>query len=659
MSLAKVPGAMSVIHHQRGAINIHAEHVIMRAVNLVPPYLIWIFVLGLGFLFNQLWGENPVVVMSYFIPATALLTGLTWKLSHSRKKLGRYHNPITTAVVCLWLMFATMFGIFGYMFHIWLGGGLVLILTWNLRTAIRGDGEQHDTISWSEIDEKAQLGGSKWTTLPSTSANKILGLVTTPGKPALATINPKRQEIAALAKVPLNNVRAIPVPERADQVQISIVKEDHLRKDITWTPSEFAGQSIADGPIRLGVYEDGEPVKLNLYSPAGARHLLITGMNGVGKSIAARVIVSDLFMRRDVNVIAIDAVKGTQTLGCAVNGLDWFITKKGMAEGVLARMISIVNKRADYLGKKGLDAWEPDCGLNFLVVLIEEAPAVIRDSDTFTRIVEQARSAGVSVICSIQRASGANMDTNARAQFGLSLCFGVKTTMDASFALSDDLIERGADPSVWQQKRPGYAYLQAPDIDEDKDVSPLRVGFITTDQVHEVAELNPRKGLDAVTSIAAGDVYQDYLKELDEFIEDVEESDDGVDEDEDNYKESLDEPVDSDSSQNQSDNDDDLIEGFDEESMQAFYEVAPEDNFNFGPETREQVRLSPDEARSVFTKHVGSLGSELFFARDLYPILEKTGRKRPWLHAELNRRVENGTIERDENEGGYRAVVFE
>lgn len=648
MSLAKAAGVNGAAHHMRGAINIHAENVAMRAVNLIPPYLLWIFCLGLGFLFSQLWSDNTYSVIAYFMSANFILTGLTWKLSHRRKNLGKYHNAITSFIVTSWLMFATLFGIGSPMGHIWLGGGLLLCLTWNLRTAIRGDGEEHDTISWSMIDEKAQLGGSKWNNIPTGSSNKIMGLVTTPGKPAMDTINPKRKEIAALAKVPLNNVRAIPVPERADQVKISIVKEDHLRKEIRWVPSEYAGKSIADGPIKIGVYEDGDPVELNLYSEIGARHLLITGMNGVGKSIAARVILADLFVRNDVNVIAIDAVKGTQTLGCAVEGLDWFITKKGQAEGVLNRMISIVNKRADYLGKKGYDVWQPGCGINFLVVLIEEAPAVIRDSDTFTRIVEQARSAGVSVIASIQRASGANMDTNARAQFGLSLCFGVKSTMDASFALSDDLIERGADPSVWQQKRPGYAILQAPDIDEDRDVVPLRVGLITTDEVHAIAEEHPRKGLDAVTSIAAGDVYQEYLKEVDGFIEKVESEDDGFDEDENNYRESLE------------DDDEDLIRGLDDDSMQAYFEVDEADNFNFGPgaDGTEPVRLSPEEARQVLNRHLEGLGSEVFHARDLYVVLEKTGRKRPWLHTELNRRIENGTIERDEDEGGYRTVQF-
>lgn len=619
---------------------------INKIFGFFAPWLLLALAPIFSLLFYALWHDYPVIIACFFIFSAVVLSGLTWKLSHTRKFIGKAHNVISILFIVIWVGMAATEGLWTRpVLDIGLSFGILLCLTWNLRTVIRNRDED-ESIAWPKIAGEVGLEGTKWKNLPG-SGNKISGMLQMlPGRHTFSDATNAKERIASALKIPANGVRITRNPDNASQAFVSAVKEDFLRKEVSWSAPGFVGKSIADGPIRLGIYEDGEEAYLNLYSKTGARHLLISGMNGAGKSVGARVILTDLFSRTDVAVWAIDTVKGAQTLGCAVDGLDWFITKKPAAEAMMDKVLDVVQARADYLGQKRLDVWEPGCGLTYLVILIEEAPAVIRDADAAIRIVERARSAGISLIISIQRASYSNMPTDLRAQLGTVLCFGVKTEIDARFALSDDVIERGADPSIWQQRKPGYAYLQAPEVDEDKEITPLRVFNISNKEVMAHAGVLQSDPLDSITRNAIGKMYEEYKQEqhtvavdtagnavIDgEVIPDSESALIASYDDEATVVEKL----------NEMDEEPDIVVDINQP-----IKVDPDEEPKKLNVIRGDARLKPEEARRVmdnFFNEKKSEGQRRFAPRDLYEVAIKAGRSRPWIHSELDRRMGEGSI---------------
>jgi hypothetical protein len=94
-----------------------------------------------------------------------------------------------------------------------------------------------------------------------------------------------------------------------------------------------------------------------------------------------------------------------------------------------------------------------------LGVTFEEASAVANYLGTSLReFVETARSAGIFIKLSLQRASGNILDTDARAQFAEGECFPVMRDEDALMSLNEETIMAGARPEVWGPRiKDGYA----------------------------------------------------------------------------------------------------------------------------------------------------------------------------------------------------------
>jgi len=78
-------------------------------------------------------------------------------------------------------------------------------------------------------------------------------------------------------------VRVIPDPSRARRATLVITTQDVMGQLIPWpglNPDEV-GTSIADAPLTLGVYEDGELFR----DEVDNRHTLVVGMSGAGKRL--------------------------------------------------------------------------------------------------------------------------------------------------------------------------------------------------------------------------------------------------------------------------------------------------------------------------------------------------------------------------------------
>jgi hypothetical protein len=211
-------------------------------------------------------------------------------------------------------------------------------------------------------------------------------------------------------------------------------------------------------------------------------------------SSAARLLLADGASRLDIVEWVIDTVKKTQTYGLLAQAIDWFATTPAEAR-VMVRFLAdvVIPARAHYLGTRGFDNWTPGCGLPYLRVTVEEAGIIANELDKLDAVLNSARSTGIEVNLSIQRAHSALLDTNSRAAFGDTMSFGAKELTDV-FAMPLELIDAGADPSVWTNKHPGKCYYAPADQELERWLMVARTHTASAADLRDViAEHEPRR----------------------------------------------------------------------------------------------------------------------------------------------------------------------
>jgi len=327
----------------------------------------------------------------------------------------------------------------------------------------------------------------------------------------------RAKHIASELGISPTSIRIQADPERADRADLIIVPQDMQKQPNDWTGPSHLGGSITE-PIVIGVYEDG--AEATLWFPAGpgrnATHFLTAGMNGSGKSAGQSVAITEALTRRDVIVWGVDPSKGMQTFAPFLPYMDWTAMSMSEGEEMIDALSRVITARADEMGRHGFKNWTPEVfaqlGMPYMVVWIEEAAKFFRNGTEMEGLVMEARSAGISVIISLQRPSATSMPTDVREQLGGVLCFGVKGGTTADMALPDDVRDAGARPEAWENRRPGYAYLVAPGVDEDRYPTPLRTYRIDDEQIAAALAIAPRPSADHVTAAAAGEAYENRTR---------------------------------------------------------------------------------------------------------------------------------------------------
>jgi hypothetical protein len=257
--------------------------------------------------------------------------------------------------------------------------------------------------------------------------------------------------------------------------------------------------------------------------------LVVMGVTGSGKTEAAMDVMVEVLTRRDVAVWLSDPKRG-QDLGEAFGACDWVVTTQDGAATMIAAFEAVIPARQLWLGQHSYRSWEPAAavrqddpahtcredgtacgcpGMPYLIGWFEEAANTLRavDDDAFTGIAQEARSAGASLVISMQRASGYQISTDTRASLPSALCMGVDER-DAGFALPSEVLDAGANPGAWGNKRPGYCYLVQAGVDEELWSTPSRT-FRNNPVALEwaVREFAPvRMAVDDVTANAAASV---------------------------------------------------------------------------------------------------------------------------------------------------------
>ncbi|MDT0347548.1 hypothetical protein [Streptomyces litchfieldiae] len=333
------------------------------------------------------------------------------------------------------------------------------------------------TSKWALLEENLGLAKHEVQNVETNGKGTVFADIEATGGATAEDLARKIPAMAAALHVGKDRITHTTDEDDASKVRLRIQSGDFLKAGRSWRGPSAFGASIADTPLRYGFYEDGEDVLINIVGPAmrepgpvpsmNVEHCIAMGVNGAGKTFGVSVILADAMTRSEVSVAVIDCSKPDQDYGHIRHGVDLFIRNPGDARRFFKKMPDVIKARTDDLARGGYKNWTPGCGLNFLIVVAEEAADYAADSKGYQKILRTARSAGIWIITSIQRATHNNIDTEARANSPAGLCFGLRDGADAQYCLPDEAIDQGAWPQ-WANRKPGYHYLAGLGAPEDR-----------------------------------------------------------------------------------------------------------------------------------------------------------------------------------------------
>ncbi|MCO4699320.1 hypothetical protein LRR80_05414 [Streptomyces sp. RO-S4] len=627
------------------------KYLLHRAKPHLPP---WLGIAGTGVagaLGNWRWEGSAAAGVGLTLASVAL-TGATWWAGRTTSAQRRLHSAVTVAAGTAWVTAACLAGpTAGPLDDLFLMGGPAIALSWNVRMVMRRNpdatGESSDKGLLEKVGlARTQIGAVK------VEPNKVTVPYALPaGEATTEDMSKALPRIAGALDVPKSAVRNRPDPDSARRGELVIVPRDMLR-EVVWYPGPSSpGGSIAE-PLTIGVYDDGRPLQLTLPQ---AIHLLVMGVTGAGKTEGAIDVMCEVLTRRDVAVWLSDPKRG-QDLGEAFPACDWVVDTADGSELMIEALKAAVPARQAWLGSHGYRSWEPaaaeqqtdpshSCqqgiacgcpGMPYLLAWFEEAANTLRatDDDVFTGIAQEARSAGASLVISMQRASGYQISTDTRASLPASLCFGVDER-DAQFALPSEVLDAGANPGAWGNKRPGYCYLCSAGVDEDLWSTPSRTfrnNPVTLEWVARAFE-PVRMGIDQVTASAAASVAgQRYTSRAA-----VEQPQEGQD----MGTEPLVDPEDVDI-----DPEAELPEQQQGDDAPIFGEAAGR-------------KPSPAEARQLFARALADFeenGQMVVGPKDFMDWCDRHGLSRPWVSARLKEAAQEGRLEPTSQTGRWRIV---
>lgn len=469
-------------------------YLLHRAKPYLPP---WIGVGGVGVasvVGNVVWAGDAGMGIGLTLGSVAL-TGATWWAAKDTGRERRIHSAITVAAASAWTTHAVAFSPSTVPFVV---GGVVVALSWNVRQTMRRDPDGvRSTASDGGLMEKVGLAKAligKTTVEPNKVTAKI---ALEPGAQSNDDVTKALLNIASALDLPATAIRYQPDPDSARRGSLVIVPKDMLTETVDWDGPSLPGGSIAD-PLVIGRYDDGSPLMFWLPGdPEEGRnstHILITGMTGSGKGDGALNVLTEILSRTDVVVMLSDP-KSFQDFRPLLPGINWAVEGGAPTEAMVEGIRAAIPARTRWLGQHGYRQWERaaaatqndpkhSCqqgracgcpGMAYLVGWFEEGAASIRymGDEGFTEIAQLARAAGISFVLSMQRASHDQMSTTTRASLPSRLTFGCDEK-DAGFTLSDAVLDAGANPGAWGNKRPGYCYLETTGVPDEKHPVPAR-----------------------------------------------------------------------------------------------------------------------------------------------------------------------------------------
>lgn len=494
-----------------------------RSAPFLPPWLLLGVLGGAAAVGHAHFADNTAATAVMGAASTAV-TAATWQEASRRSPRLRGHATATVAAATGYLTAGTVAGpLTGGVGTLYTVGGAALALSWNVRYALRNSAESEAGGG----DLLGKVGMAKTHVISSkVEGSRVEALLQLPpGEVSPEEAQRKAALIAGAAGVPATAVRIAANPDNHSQVKLSLVAQDVLKKPTPWPGPSAPGGSVGK-PVVLGVAEDG--LALEFYLPGdpeaqrNASHMLWVGMNGSGKTEAFMVMAGELLTRSDVLLWFADPAKGAQTSAEIADAVDWLACGPAEVKEFIGALPHVIRARADELGRLGYKQWVPAAYAKHRIPLVvahieEGAAGVVSDHPDLPEIAQQARSVGIILSLSLQRASHTNLSTDVRSEFGRVIMFGCKSQTDAGMALDDAVIEAGAAPWAWQNTKPGYCYVQSTGIAAERWPMPNRTFYLDPSTEYRAGlrtMLGRFKGVravaDAVTARSAGSAYAAY-----------------------------------------------------------------------------------------------------------------------------------------------------
>ena len=633
-----------------------------------------------GFATNTMWGDTALeagLASAGLGLGGVALAAVTWQVAGGNNKFRKFRRAQATASVAAgmgWLTCATAAGPFGHpMIDLWLMGSGVFAASWNIRQLMRNAHDETEQVEekggLAKLAEAIGLEKLKVKSVKGNDKGMVRAPIETTGGQTIEEVQAALPKLAAGMHVPPSGVTVTKDPDNAAQGVLNIRVADLLKDGVAFIPPIRLGM-LPNEPLPLGLYADGEDFVINPFDADILQHLLVMGVTGAGKSEFARGLLAHLMTRRKMSVMLIDCSKGRQSVGHIKHGLDVFISDMREAKQLLKALPAAIKARGDVLADEGLDQWEPKSKLNAVLVWVEEA-ADLADFDELDNIARAARSVGIWLVISLQRATWTNVSTDVRANLQASACFGVDEASDAGFCLPDAVTDAGAIPA-WGSSRPGYAFATGMGIPQDRWTMEWRSGLTDREYLSALVTAGTphRDPLDDTTAGALGLVYANRkhrgtnrvntdVSELPPIAQPRRELPEAG-------------PV--------AELTADQEEAMSAEIEHAYTEVMgmipddpepdapyanlglddemPEDTDDVDMAFTQQEKLPTEEARRLLDEqlHRWAEGNQLTFSPgDLAPVFVAAGRGRTWAQGELPRLVEEGVLRKD-GHGQYTIV---
>jgi hypothetical protein len=493
------------------------KHGVSRLLIYVPPWAIWLLWWPVALTVYGIWGRDydarPWMSLIELIVTTIAVVGCVRYAPHRGELLGVLAT-VSTALFGGWLLVASIVGpTTRPVPDLWGGIGASICVYWTMRRALMGPGDQVVAATGPAAKLVEALRGARLGT-PRVLEGGVVETTVEVDR-GNQTIRDVQQQLPVIAaSVPglrPGAMRLVPSADDAGMGTLITVPADPLAEGLPWPGPSAPGESVHLG-APVGTYDIGRIARMYVTGDDNAGralvHWLVMGASGSGKSTGMRTLVGDLVTRRDFVCWAHDHVKGIQTLAPLLGGLDWVTMDVKAGKVMLGEVRKAIRARTDYLGRRGIEQWTEDCGLSLLMVWIEEATE-LADLAILVKLVREARSVGIVLVLSLQRASHSSLDTDTRSQLGGSWCFGVRAAEDAAMCLPDAALDAGAAPELWGVTKPGSCYAAAPGIPVELWAAEIRTWRATHAQLVAACELGRafRQPLDAITAGALGPAY--------------------------------------------------------------------------------------------------------------------------------------------------------
>lgn len=448
------------------------------------------------------WADSPTAAGAAAAGLTlagTALSGLTWRAAAARGIVRQAVSTLACVAGSTWTVGAMLCGPWTHPWlDMWLIGAptasIAMAAIRVLRSGQSGDAGESAELGSSLAEAVRSLRGARVGAARIDGARATAPVVLEAGTTA-GDLASERGALASALDVPATAVRVIPDPDSARRAKVTVVPVDQLHEVRYWPGPSAPGASIADAPIRLGVYEDGEPLELWLPGDhskgRNSAHLSVVGMSGAGKTELVLNLCADLLTRTDARLVITDARKGDQLPQWLREGAHEAYLDATSAEDYIDSLPQLIAQRARHLGQRGLKQWVKGCGLPYLAVVNFEAAKLVSESGgTFVDVSESARSVGIFLLVELQRATYDRFPTSARANISAKICLGVERVDDAEAALSESTLDAGAAPWEWKNSRPGYLYAEFPGVDKERWSMPARA-FIARSEDDRAAAIAP------------------------------------------------------------------------------------------------------------------------------------------------------------------------